>query len=279
VPAALTTLCSGTNQLTEKMIAVLIVIIVVALLIYFVSQKNKKTAEASTASIAPVYRDLLNEHVSYFEKLDEKSKKRFLSMVTQFLRDVRVEGVGTEITDLDKVLIASGAVIPIFGFPDWRYKNLTNVILYPHTFDDNFQFEGEERNIMGMVGSGYMNGQMLLSRDALLKGFSTSAGKGNTAIHEFVHLLDKADGATDGVPENLLAHAYTVPWLKMMHQEMHRIKAGKSDINPYALTSEAEFLAVAAEYFFEKPEEFEHMHPDIYQLLCQAFSQHPANTN
>jgi Mlc titration factor MtfA (ptsG expression regulator) len=257
----------------------LLVIIFLSLFIYFVLRGKKKEAKATPESATAMYSALLNEHVNYFQKLDDKSKDRFVSMVSEFLQEVHIEGVGTEITDLDKVLIASGAVIPIFGFPGWRYKNLTNVILYPHTFDEDFQFDGENRNIMGMVGSGYMNGQMLLSRDALLKGFSASAGKGNTAIHEFVHLLDKADGATDGIPESLLPHAYAIPWLKMMHQEMHRIKAGQSDINPYALTSEAEFFAVASEYFFEKPGEFEHMHPDIYQLLCQLFDQRPANTN
>jgi len=57
---------------------------------------------------------------------------------------------------------------------------------------------------------------------------------------------------------------------------MHRIQAGKSDIDPYALTNEAEFLAVASEYFFEKPEKFQHMHPELYKMLCRIFDQEPA---
>ena len=118
-----------------------------------------------------------------------------------------------------------------------------------------------------------MNGQMLLSRAALLKGFSPMAGKENTAIHEFVHLLDKADGATDGVPEQLIGHEYAAPWLSLMHQEMHRIKEGKSDINPYAITNEAEFFAVASEYFFEKPEQFKTKHPELFEQLSGIFRQ------
>jgi Mlc titration factor MtfA (ptsG expression regulator) len=120
-----------------------------------------------------------------------------------------------------------------------------------------------------------MNGQMLLSRAALTKGFSSSAGKENAAIHEFVHLLDKSDGATDEVPENLLPPEFATPWLKMMHKEMQDIENGKSDINPYAITNEAEFLAVAAEYFFEKPEKFQKMHPELYQMLSRIFAQKP----
>ena len=126
---------------------------------------------------------------------------------------------------------------------------------------------------MGMVGNGHMNGQMLLSRAALVKGFSSAAGKENTAIHEFVHLLDGADGATDGIPEHLVPPEYAQPWLSLMHREMHKIKEGHSDINPYALTNEAEFFAVAAEYFFEKPGKLQEKHPELYEQLKLIFKQ------
>nr|WP_294793916.1 M90 family metallopeptidase [uncultured Mucilaginibacter sp.] len=222
---------------------------------------------------------LLDAQVDYYRDLDVKGKKRFESNVARFLQYVNIEGVGLEITDVDKILVASSAVIPVFALGDWEYPNLTNVILYPDNFDSEYQFEGGNRNIMGMVGTGYMNGQMLLSHSALLKGFSPASGVQNTAIHEFVHLVDKTDGATDGVPEHLIPHAYAEPWLKLMHQEMRRIKEGKSDIDPYALTNEAEFFAVAAEYFFEKPGRLEQRHPELYLQLSQIFRQTPARKN
>jgi Mlc titration factor MtfA (ptsG expression regulator) len=252
---------------------ILITGLMIVAIAYFLFRKRPIVASGSDQQQLSDYRELLNAHVAFYQHLDDTQKAKFEALVATFVQDYRMEGVGTEITDLDKVLIASSGVIPVFGFADWKYKNLTNIILYPDTFDNEFQFEGENRNIMGMVGSGYMNGQMLLSRAALQKGFSNSAGKENAAIHEFVHLLDKADGATDGVPENLLAHEYALPWLKMMHQEMHRIEEEKSDINPYALTNEAEFLAVAAEYFFEKPEQLQYKHPEIYETLRRVFGQ------
>lgn len=255
---------------------ILIVVVFIAMTIYYLLGNKQRKSISTDATLLTSYQSVLDTYVDYFRKLNESDKTKFMAMVDDFLQYIRIEGVETQITAIDRILIAASAVIPIFGFPDWKYKNLTNVILYPDTFDEDFQFEGENRNIMGMVGSGYMNGQMLLSRLALLKGFSKAAGKGNTAIHEFVHLLDKADGETDGIPENLLAHEYAIPWLKMMHREMHRIAAGKSDIDPYALTNEAEFLAVASEYFFEKPEQLKHKHPEIYDMLCELFGQYPA---
>jgi len=251
----------------------------VILIIWFLFRKKLVLRSARGIRLNRTCRFLLDDHVNYYHKLDKRARKRFEARVAAFLSTTNIEGVGTEITDLDRMLVASSAVIPVFGLGDWRYDNLTNVILYPDTFDDNYQFEGENRSIMGMVGSGYMNGQMLLSRAALVKGFSAMAGKENTAIHEFVHLLDKADGATDGVPEHLMQHQYAAPWLSLMHREMHRIKDGKSDINPYALASEAEFFAVASEYFFEKPEQLQVKHPELYAQLSGIFRQKAAVPN
>ena len=252
----------------------LLAVVVIVVLGYLILKRSKSVA-SEKKSPNTSYQELLNTHVGWCRKLNLEDRKRFEQQVSEFLSGVTIEGVGTDVTGEDRILIASSAVIPIFGFPGWRYQNLTNVILYPDTFDKEFQFEGGNRNIMGMVGTGYMNGQMLLSRAALEKGFSNSPGRENTAIHEFIHLLDGADGATDGIPENLLQHQYTIPWIKMMHQEMHRIAEGSSDINPYALTNDTEFFAVAGEYFFEKPGELAHKHPELYEMLARIFAQDP----
>lgn len=265
--------------MTAFIIISIIILLALGYLAFRLFINGHKSLPATKASLSSELKQLLQQHVSYYDRLLDDEKLRFEGLIAGFIDSVRIEGVGLEITDMDRVLIASSAIIPIFGYKEWRYTNLTNVILYPDTFNNDFQFEGEQegRNIMGMVGSGYMNGQMLLSRAALLKGFSAASGKNNTGIHEFVHLLDKSDGATDGVPENVLPHEYAMPWLKMMHHEISRIEKGHSDIDPYAATNEAEFLAVASEYFFEKPDQFRQKHPELYEQLGHIYSQDPAS--
>lgn len=253
----------------ETVIYILIPAFLIALYLIFRNYARPKNIRSLTEE----ERKLLLEHVDFYQQLQPREKIRYENKIAAFLAEVHIEGVGTPIEPLDRLLVASSAVIPVFGFPDWRYQNLTNVLLYPDTFNTDFQFEGGSRNILGMVGTGYMNGQMVLSRSALHQGFSKNAGKENTGIHEFVHLLDKSDGATDGIPENLMKHEYTVPWIKMIHQEIQRIEQGKSDINPYAVTNEAEFFAVVSEYFFEKPRLFKEKHPELYNMLANAFSQ------
>src|SRR5690606_14485790 len=96
--------------------------------------------------------------------------------------------------------------------------------------------------------------------------------KGNTRIHEFVHLIDKMDGHTDGVPEILLKHQYALPWLNLIHKKMEAINDDKSDIRQYGGTSQAEFFAVAAEYFFERPDLLKRKHPQLYKMMEMCFN-------
>jgi Mlc titration factor MtfA (ptsG expression regulator) len=252
------------------------IILLAAFLIalYFIF-RGKKSKQLPENTINEADQQILLNHVAYYQNLDAAARTKFEQMLGDFLSYVRIEGIDLTPDTTDRLLIACSAIIPVFGFGHWKYQNLHAVILYPDTFNKDFQFEGGDRNILGMVGTGYMNGQMILSRSALLEGFSINADKENTAIHEFVHLLDKSDGATDGIPENLMPHQYVIPWVKMIHQEINKIEAGKSDINPYAVTSEAEFLAVVSEYFFEKPVQFKDKHPELYEILSATFSQDP----
>ena len=54
---------------------------------------------------------------------------------------------------------------------------------------------------------------------------------------------------------------------------MAEIASGDSDIDRYALTNEAEFFAVASEYFFERPGVMERKHPELYAMLERVFQQ------
>jgi MtfA peptidase len=116
---------------------------------------------------------------------------------------------------------------------------------------------------------------MILSKPALHHGFANDSGIENTGIHEFVHLLDKEDGEVDGIPEALLNRQYILPWLELMNRNIEAINAGYSDINIYGSTNKAEFLAVAAEYFFGRPDLFKEHHPELYDLMTKIFHQKP----
>jgi Mlc titration factor MtfA (ptsG expression regulator) len=214
---------------------------------------------------------LLAGHVAFYDALSPGDKKLFEERVNSFLSSVAIRGVDTEVEDLDRVLVAAGAIIPIFAFPDWRYNNLSAVLLYKDTFGSSFETEGRGRNVLGMVGDGALHRQMLLSRPSLRSSFAGAGDGHNTPVHEFAHLIDKADGATDGIPEYLLSQPYVLPWISLMHRTIGELKEHWSDIDSYAATSDAEFFAVVSEYFFERPGELKIKHPELYSLLERMF--------
>ena len=246
--------------------------------IYSITKKSSKTDWKEPKQPFPIdWKNILDVKVSFYRNLDESEREQFERQVQEFLLNCRITGIKTEVSDEDRLLIAASAVIPIFSFPDWKYFDLHEVLLYPSSFNENYETEGEDRRILGMVGTGVMDGKMILSRHSLHLGFRNEEDKKNTAIHEFVHLIDKADGSIDGIPEVLLQQQYVLPWINLIHQKTKDILDDKSDINPYGATSQPEFLTVASEYFFERPKLLQTKHPELYKLLSKMFQQDLAN--
>jgi len=220
------------------------------------------------------WEEILVEHVAFFEKLSEEEKQRFRNEVQIFIRDKRITGIKTDVDETTRVLAASSAIIPIFGFKKWEWNQIQEILVYPMRFKEDFEMgDGPGHSTLGMVGSGAMNGVMILSKPDLLSGFKNPRDRRNVGIHEFAHLLDKADGVIDGVPRVGLERQAIKPWLELIRREMKRIRSGHSRIDPYGLTNEAEFFAVVSEYFFERPGRLQRDHPELYGMLEEIFQQ------
>ncbi|MBK8785433.1 MAG: zinc-dependent peptidase [Chitinophagaceae bacterium] len=258
---------------TTQLIILTIFVLAIFYMVKFLQKKKVKV----TQPVPPLLKTILQEQVPFYQQLNENRKTEFEERTIHFLTQVKVTGVKTVVEDLDRVLIAASAIIPIFNFQGWEYPNLNEVLLYPDSFDHEFEQQGDDRNILGMVGSGALNQVMILSQFELRQAFINETGKNNTAIHEFVHLVDKTDGEIDGVPESLLNKQYIKPWLQLMQEKIKEIIDDRSDINPYGATNEAEFFAVVSEYFFERPELLKEKHPELYELLLKIFHPEPVS--
>ena len=224
-----------------------------------------------------VWRDewsrFLESHVAFYRALTVADRRQFHQRVILFLQTTRVEAGQFEVTDEDRLLVAASAIIPVWAFPHWRYFNLAAVFLLPQAFNADLEFGRPDSCITGMVGTGVMAGKLVLSKPDLYQGFANSRDKQNVAIHEFVHLIDMADGECDGYPERLKAHAFSLPWFELVRLKVAAILAGDSNIRAYATTNRAEFFAVASEYFFERPKMLARKHPKLYQALSELYQQ------
>ena len=111
-------------------IQILILIIFLMALVYSVWWLQKR--KTITPDALPVdIKKILEEQVPFYQQLNKNKQTEFEERAAHFLTQVKITGVKTMVEDIDRVLIAASAIIPIFNFAGWEYKNLHEVLLYP----------------------------------------------------------------------------------------------------------------------------------------------------
>ena len=216
------------------------------------------------------------KHVRFYTLLSADEQVTFEKRALAFINTTEIIGHELSVTHEDRLLIAASAIIPVWKFPGWHYFSLQRVILVAGPFNKQREINKSDSRIQGMVTDHSFGAYMILSKPALYHGFSNDQDKRNVGIHEFVHLLDLADGTCDGFPERLSEYSFSLPWLNMVREKISEIEQGQNKINPYGATNEQEFFAVASEYFFEQPRLLKHKHPTLYNVLSEFYEHNMA---
>ncbi len=217
------------------------------------------------------WESILESNVKYYQYLSDDEKIRFKQEILIFLGEKKITGIETDVDDKCKILVASSAIIPVFNYQEWEYNDLSEILIYPGNFDENYNFMSKNSHYLGLVTRKGSN--MILSKAALYMAFEDEENSSHVGIHEFIHKIDGKDGFIDGIPFFMLNKNNRDRWLEISQLETDRIRAGQSDINPYALTNKAEFFAVVSEYFFKQPSLMENQHPELYGILEEIFER------
>jgi Mlc titration factor MtfA (ptsG expression regulator) len=240
----------------------LVMLPVACLVFYLIRRTTARRFRIQSEPFPDTWQSALITHVEFFRALSDDEQARFKRMMLVFLDEVSVTGIRTDVDDKTRALVAASAIIPIFGFEDWEYARLGEVLIYPSAYGENFETEGDgQRNILGMVGAGHLSGVMILSKPDLIAGFDINSDKRNVGIHEFSHLVDKADGTIDGLPAGI-PHQVVQPWIEWVGKELKDENANQKHID-----------AVLSEYFFESPAILEKKNPKLYQMLQKIYRQ------
>ncbi|MBC7448288.1 MAG: zinc-dependent peptidase [Hymenobacteraceae bacterium] len=265
---------------TAQLVFLLAVVALFAGLGWWFSRLKRRVVAAVTEAFPAAWRAELERRVAFYRALAPTDRRRFEARMQLFLARTAVTGVQTEVDDVTRVLVAASAVIPIWGFPDWEYPNLREVLIVPDIWtekaDAQREFAGLQGTLLGSV-QGFQGDQyMRLSKTALERGFRDWQNGENVGLHEFAHILDHADGGIDGTPGLALPAELRGAWTDVVKRELARVQRGAGILNPYAGTNEAELFAVAVESFFEEPDKLAQHHPELYELLTKALQQQPA---
>lgn len=253
----------------------IILALVIILFARMTTRKKRNVKKAMKEDFPAANRIILLEHVPYYRSLDDDNKIRFEKRLQIFLAQIRISFVDLQEDETLKLLAASSAIIPTFGFKEWDYFKLDEIIIYDDVIKRE-KIEGVENATLGQVRPMQGGMVLLLAKQALINGYHITNDTSNVGIHEFTHMIDKIDGDIDGLPTAIMPKELLEPYTQLMYEELEKISARKSDINPYGLTNHAEFFAVVCEYFFDNSERFAKKHPELYEILAQTFHQRPA---
>jgi Mlc titration factor MtfA (ptsG expression regulator) len=208
--------------------------------------------------------------------------------VAIFIAEKSWEGCGgLEIDDEIRVTIAAQAGLLVLGREHRFFYNVRSVLVYPSTIVTperglgSFQVpDAPVASGVPILGEAQLRGPVILVWDAVRHGARHPEQGHDVVYHEFAHKLDMQDGAADGTPPRETREELR-RWAEVCGKAFlnlrDRVSRGKSTfLDQYGATNEAEFFAVATEFFFDKPMAMQRHEPDLYGLLRDFYGQDPA---
>jgi MtfA peptidase len=221
----------------------------------------------------------LRENVFLYRFLSEAEQATLRDAVKVFVGEKRWEGcAGLTITDEIKVTIAGQACLLLLGFEDYYFDEVQSVLVYPGGYLAVDPYGRIERGE-------YQAGQAPAGSNVILswwyaRWYGRRRDHSNVVLHEFAHKLAELHDRTGGLPptEDLERAAQ---WEEILAAAYERLCEAAFYERPtilwsYGATNRAEFFAVATEAFFLEPVLLRRWHPELYQVLAEAYHQDPA---
>lgn len=195
---------------------------------------------------------------------------------------------GLHLTDAMAVAVAAQACLPALHLGLGIYDSFVGVVLHADEVSARREIQDEHGLVHEyeepLIGEAMEGGPVMLSWRAVLDADLSAAVAMNVVIHEFVHVIDQADGVCDGAPPlpsrtakehwfGVIKPAYEQFCVRVAATEAGHTSA--SILDPYGAESLEEFFPVAAEAFFTSPRELAAEYPALYELFANYFKQRP----
>lgn len=264
------------------MMRLLLVAVVVAALGYLIWRRNARPVTTPPAESLPALpppsdrvREILDERVRLWLRLPETLQDTLLPRIQEFLERIPFEGAhGFVVTDEMRTVIAAQACLVTLGHAHYPFESLHGITVHP---DEFVVEESEEDEATGVVTEGYraLSGQSHGSDRIVLSWRDVDDAQSrddgyNVVIHETTHFLEHSHPGGDPAARAALEDCF--------ESLCDAVDRGEETLlDPYGAEDLTEFLAVAAEFFFERPVDLRERHPTLYVLLRDSFKLDPAS--
>ena len=200
-------------------------------------------------------RDFLLERYDHYERLPAPLRTRFEDDLRLFLGEKRITGVGVDVSDELRLLVAASAVTLSLGWPEAEWDAAHRGAALPRRLRSRLR---ARRTGAGRRGARLGHGDPLGS-DAprelrvrprrLPRRASTSSPTCSTWSRP----------SSTACPADFEA-ASARAWAELVPREMERIRDGRSVLDEYGGADPVEFFPVAVEAFFERPRALRRRH-------------------
>jgi Mlc titration factor MtfA (ptsG expression regulator) len=221
------------------------------------------------------WRAIVEARLPFAAALEGEDRAAFLEHLKVFVWDKRWEGAGGQVIDDEVQVVIAGAAARLSRRLSLDvYDELRSIVVYPS------HYKHPDRDGI-ILGEAHRFGTVVLSWDAVRHGLANPGDGHDTAVHEFAHVLDVADGEFDGTPPlpsssdcHRWAQVFSAHYLRL-RSETERGRRRGGLLRDYGATNEAEFFACATEAFFEKPRQLHAKAPDLYAELVGYYRVDP----
>lgn len=231
------------------------------------------------ALLTPDQERRLAEVVPLYRRLPASARERLAERTAAFLAHVRFVGCGgVEIDDDMRLAVAGQACLLCLRDGADVFPGVREILIYP----DAFWVRHEDPDDLGLVddepqllsGEAWEQGRVILSWEDVAAALD--GADYNVVVHEFAHQLDYDAPGTVGAP----ALADYSDWAAAFGEAFETLRRdGSPVIDPYGAENPAEFFAVAAETFVQRPDELAAAHPELYRVLADYLAIDPARAS
>lgn len=205
------------------------------------------------------------ENVAFYKALNPNYKRQFEHRVACFIADKTFKHrYKKQVSDAQKVLLASVAVMLTFGRRHYLMPQLETLLLFDGPFKSpaNAQLHKGEYNPRAKV--------LALSWPDVVKGAQISDDNFDLALHEFTHVIHIESERASHI-DGMRYHKYHQFILAALLDKQVRSRMENTPyFRMYAFTNQYEFMAVLTEYFFESNALFEQNFPLLYSYISKG---------
>lgn len=219
-----------------------------------------------TKKLRPSERQILADDFHFYNRLSPKRKMYFEHRVKDFLKHYEFIGKEIEISEQMQMLIAGTYVMLTFGMRKYLITLFDKIIIYPSSYYSTVNethHKGEFNPRMKVVA---------FSWEDFLLGHTASNDNINLGLHEFSHVLhfhclrSNDPSAIIFFDEfNEVIKYYNDPFLNNELTE-------KKYFREYAYENQFEFISVVLEHFYETPQIFRNLYPELFTRVSRMIN-------